>query len=76
MPGPVPLIVNVKPPVAVVEPVVTVNWDVADPFAAGVTEVGFIEQVALAGQPETAIPTALLNPLKEVTVTVEFPACP
>jgi len=72
----VPVIVNVKLPAAVVEPVVTVNWDAAGAFGEGVTEVGFIEQVAFAGQPETATPTALLNPFKEVTVKVEFPDCP
>ena len=72
MVGPVPVTGSVKLPSGEVALVVMVNWEVADPFAAGVTEMGFSEQVVLAGQPETVRPTALLNPFKEVTVMVEL----
>jgi len=73
-----PLIVRVTVPAGVVPftLVTTVSVEAAEPFAGGVTEDGLIEQVVNAGQPDTVRPTALLNPLIEVTVTVEVPCWP
>ena len=66
--------VRVTDPVLVADVVVTVNCDVADPLGAGVTDEGFSEQVAFAGQPETVRLTVLANPSSDATVTVELPA--
>jgi len=75
---PLPEIVNVKVPVGVVPPtfVVMVKADVAEPFDAGVMDVGFSAQVVDAGQPPTVRSTALLNPFMDVTVIVEPPELP
>jgi hypothetical protein len=59
--------------------VFTVKLDPAVPLATGVTEAGARPQVtvALTGATAQERPTATLNPLKEVTITVdavEFPA--
>jgi len=56
--------------------VVIVRVEGAELFAGGVTVVGFSTHVVDAGQPLTVRPTALLNPFKEVTVTVELAAFP
>ena len=68
--------VRVTEPAGVVDEVVTVNCDVAVPFGAGVTDNGFNEQVAFAGQPETLRLTALAKPPSDAMVTVELPAWP
>ena len=68
----VPVTVSVNVPVLVLAVVETVRVE----FAVGVTEAGCSEQVVFAGQFETVSPTKLLNPLREVTVTVEFPDVP
>ena len=69
---------SVKVPVGEVPPtfVVIVSVDVVEPFAAGVTEVGFSAHIVDAGQPLTVRATELLNPLREVTVAVEVAALP
>ena len=66
-----PLTVTVYDPVAAVPSALTVNVDVALPFAIGVTGDVLNEQVifALLGVQPRA--TARLNPLIEFTVTVE-----
>ena len=51
--------------------VAIVKVDMAEPFEGGVTEVGLSVHVVFAGHPLTVRPTALLNPLTEVTVIVE-----
>jgi hypothetical protein len=68
----VPVMVSVNVPVLVLAVVETVRVEVA----VGVTEVGCSEQVVFAGQLETVRLTKLLNPLREVTVTVELPDAP
>ena len=68
----VPVTVSVNVPVLVLAVVETVSVE----FAVGVTETGCSEQVAFTGQFETVSPTELLNPLREVTLTVEFPDAP
>ena len=73
----VPAIVSVKVPAGVVGVVATVSVEGAVPFAGGVTGLGLIEHVVLAGHPlDTERPTALLKPFKDVTVIVELPIVP
>jgi hypothetical protein len=58
--------------------VLTVKADVAVPLAAGVTEAGVKEQVTVAftGAIVQLNATAELNPLSDVTVTVDAPEFP
>jgi hypothetical protein len=72
----VPATFSAKAPVAVLELVTMLSVAVADPLPAGVSDAGLSEQVAFAGQPETDKFTAVLNPLVDVTVTVELPVWP
>ena len=68
--------VSVTVPVAVLAVVETVRVELAVAVGVGVTELGESEQVAPDGQPATVRATLLLNPLIEVTVTVEVPVPP
>jgi hypothetical protein len=72
-----PVMVSVNVPWLVLAVVETVRVEVA--VGLGVTELEESEQVAPVapdGQPVTVSPTELLNPLREVTLTVEFPDAP
>ena len=73
--GPVPLMRSVYVPGTMRVPALgaTVNVELADPPAAGVTDEGVKVQLAFAGQPVTETPTEALKPFSEVTVTVELP---
>ena len=65
-------------PTGVADVVFTVKVDVAVPLAAGVTDRGANEQVTVAftGAIAQVNDTAELNPLSDVTVTVELPEFP
>jgi hypothetical protein len=71
-----PEIVTVEVPAGDAAVVVMVRVEMAEPFAAGVTDVGLTAQVVDAGQPLTVRPTELLNPFREVTVMVAGAALP
>ena len=67
----IPVMVSVYVPGATDVVAVTLRVVVAVPFAAGVSEPESSEQVAFVGHPPIDRPTALLNPLMEVTEMVE-----
>ena len=71
-----PETVSGKVPVGAAPPTVIVRVEVVEPFAAGVTDVGFSTHVVDDGHPLTVRSTALLNPFREVTVMVEGAALP
>ena len=71
-----PETVSGKVPVGDAPPTVIVRVEVVEPFADGVTDVGFSTHVVDDGQPLTVRSTALLNPFREVTVMVELAAFP
>jgi hypothetical protein len=66
-----PEIVTVEVPVGDAAVVVIVRVELAEPFAGGVTDAGLSAHVVDAGQPLTVRATELLNPFREVIVTVE-----
>ena len=68
--------VTVNGPVLVLAVVVIVSVEVVVPFAGGFTLVELRLQVAPVGQPARVSPTAPVNPLNDVAVTVELPAAP
>ena len=68
---PLPLTVSMNGPVAVDKVVAIESVEVAEPPDGGVTEAGLTVQVVDAGHPVTVRATELLNPLIEVTVTVD-----
>jgi hypothetical protein len=72
----VPLTVTVYDPVAAVPSALTVNVDVALPFATGVTGDVLNEQVIFALLGVQLNPTADANPFSEFTVTVEVVLLP
>lgn len=63
-------------PLAVEDPTLIVNVDVAEPPEGGVTEAKLKVAVVSAGRPETVRSTAELNPFREPTVMVELPDSP
>jgi hypothetical protein len=74
---PVPLTVTVVVPVGVLAAAVTVSVVVlSEPLDGGVTELLFRLHVAFNGHAVTVSPTALLNPLRELTLMVEPPLAP
>jgi hypothetical protein len=72
----VPVTVTVNGPALVLVLVAMVSVEVVAPFAGGFTLVKLTLQAAPVGQPARVSPTAPVNPLNELTVTVELPDPP
>ena len=68
--------VMVEAPTAVEEPTVSTRFEVAEPFAAGVTEAGENDAVTPAGKPDTDRFAAELKPYWLVTVVAALPLAP